>query len=195
MKRFLLLGLLLVATPVFAINTSILRRGDRVGVLRMSERFDVASEETVARTIESDLPRALRDRGFDAFDAHATYDDVRRGDGPGAAYYVEVVGARAGDREAVGVGVGAENVYASVGVVVSRVAAEVRLYDGKTLELVDRWDLAKKSTAVVPTSVGVGGRFVWAAIALPFVHYGQYRNAAHDVARQAAERIAQAAQP
>jgi hypothetical protein len=195
MKRFLLLGLLLVATPVFAINTSILRRGDRVGVLRMSERFDVASEETVARTIESDLPRALRDRGFDAFDAHATYDDVRRGDGAGAAYYVEVVGARAGDREAVGVGVGAENVYASIGVVVSRVAAEVRLYDGKTLELVDRWDLSKKSTAVVPTSVGIGGRFVWAAIALPFVHYGQYRSAAHDVARQAAERIAQAAQP
>jgi hypothetical protein len=195
MKRFLFLGLLLVATPLLAINTSVLRRGDRVGVLRMSERFDVASEETVARTIESDLPRVLRDRGFDAFDAHATYDDVRRGDGPGAAYYVEVVGARAGDREAVGVGVGAENVYASIGVVVSRVAAEVRLYDGKTLELVDRWDLSKKSTAVVPTSVGVGGRFVWAAIALPFVHYGQYRSAAHDVARQAAERIAQAAQP
>lgn len=195
MKRLLFLGLLLVATPLLAINTTVLRRGDRVGVLRMSERFDVASEETVARTIESDLPRALRDRGFDAFDVHVTYDDVRRGDGPGAAYYVEVVGARAGDREAVGVGVGAENVYASIGIVVSRVAAEVRLYDGKTLELVDRWDLSKKSTAVVPTSVGVGGRFVWAAIALPFVHYGQYRSAAHDVARQAAERIAQAAQP
>ena len=195
MKRAILGLLLLVSTPLFAINTTVLRRGDRVGVLRMSERFDLASEETVARTIESDLPRVLRDRGFDAFDAHATYDDVRRGDGPGAAYYVEVVGARAGDREAVGVGVGAENVYASIGVIVSRVAAEVRLYDGKTLELVDRWDLAKKSTAVVPTSVGIGGRFVWAAIALPFVHYGQYRNAAHDVARQAAERIAQAAQP
>jgi hypothetical protein len=195
MKRLLFLGLLLVATPLLAINTTVLRRGDRVGVLRMSERFEIASEETVARTIESDLPRVLRDRGFDAFDAHVTYDDVRRGDGPGAAYYVEVVGARAGDREAVGVGVGAENVYASIGVVVSRVAAEVRLYDGKTLELVDRWDLSKRSTAVVPTSVGIGGRFVWAAIALPFVHYGQYRSAAHDVARQAAERIAQAAQP
>jgi hypothetical protein len=195
MKRLLFLGLLLVATPLLAINTTVLRRGDRVGVLRMSERFEIASEETVARTIESDLPRVLRDHGFDAFDAHVTYDDVRRGDGPGAAYYVEVVGARAGDREAVGVGVGAENVYASIGVVVSRVAAEVRLYDGKTLELVDRWDLSKRSTAVVPTSVGIGGRFVWAAIALPFVHYGQYRSAAHDVARQAAERIAQAAQP
>jgi hypothetical protein len=195
MKRLLLLGLLLATTPLFAINTAMLRRGDRIGVLRMSQRFDVAAEQTVADAIESRLPRALHDRGFDAFDTGRTYDDLRNGDAPEAAYYVEVVGARAGDREAAGVGVGAENVYAGIGVVVSRVAAEVRLYDGRTLELVDRWDLSKKSTAVVPTSVGIGGRFVWASIALPFVHYGQYRSAAHDVARQAAERIARAAQP
>jgi len=195
MKRLLLLGLLLVATPLFAINTNVLRRGERIGVLRMNEQFDVAAERSVASAIESSLPRALRDRGFDAFDAQRTYDDVRRGDGPDAAFYVEVAGAHARDREAVGVGVGAENVYASIGVVVSRVAAEVRLYDGKTLELIDRFDLSKKSTAVVPTSVGVGGRFFWAELALPFVHYGQVRSAAHDVARQAAEAIARTAAP
>ena len=196
MKRALAtLVLLLGATPLLAINTAILRRGDRIGVLRMSEQFDAASERTVANAIESALPRALRDRGFDAFDAQRTYDDLRRGDDGGAAYYVEVVGAHAGDRERAAVDVGVENLYASIGVVVSRVAAEVRLYDGRTLELVDRWDLSKKSTAVVPTSVGVGGRFVWASFALPFVHYGQYRTAARDVAAQAAKQIAQAAAP
>ena len=195
MKRLLLLGLLLIATPVFAINTSLLHRGDRIGVLRMSERFDAASEQTVANAIENALPRALRGRGFDAFTTDRTYDDVRNGDGPNAAFYVEVVGARVGDHEALGVGVGADNVYASIGVVVSRVAAEVRLYDGKTFELIDRFDLSKKSTAVVPTSVGIGGRYFWAALALPFVHYGQYRSAAHDVARQAAEAIARTAAP
>ena len=196
MKRPVLgLLILLLATPLFAINTNVLRRGARIGVLRMSEQFDVAAERTVSNAIEDALPRALRDCGFDAFDTQRTYDDVRNGDGPGAAFYVEVVGARAGDREAAGVGVGAENVYASVGVVVSRVAAEVRLYDGKTLELIDRFDLSKKSTAVVPTSVGIGGRYIWAAFALPFVHYGQYRSAAHDVARQAAEAIARTAAP
>jgi hypothetical protein len=193
MKRLLLLGLLLVTTPVFAINTTMLRRGERIGVLRMNGQFDVAAERTVANAIESALPRALRDRGFDAFDAKSTYDDVRRGDGPNAAFYVEVVGAHARDHEAVGVG--AENVYANIGVVVSRVAAEVRLYDGKTLELIDRFELSKKSTAVVPTAVGIGGRFFWASLALPFVQYGQYRNAAHDVARQAAEAIARTAAP
>jgi hypothetical protein len=196
MKRLPLLGLLLLATtPVLAINTTILRRGERIGVLRMNEEFDVAAERTVANAIENALPRALRDRGFEAFDAQRTYDDVRRGDGPNAAFYVEVVGAHAGGHEAVGVGVGAENVYATLGVVVSRVAAEVRLYDGKTFELIDRFDLAKKSTAVVPTSVGIGGRFFWAELALPFVRYGQYRSAAHDVARQAAEAIARTAAP
>lgn len=194
MKRALGIVLLLAATPLLAINTSILRRGDRIGVLRMSERFD-GSEQTVANAIESVLPRALRDRGFGAFDAQRTYDDLRRGDVADAAYYVEVVGARAGDRQAAGVDVGVDNLYASVGVIVSHVAAEVRLYDGRTLELVDRWDLSKKSAAIVPTSVGIGGRYVWGAIVLPIIHHGQYRAAARGVAQTAAERIAQAAAP
>jgi hypothetical protein len=195
MKRLLPLVLLLAATPLFAINTATLRLGDRIGVLRMPAQFDAATERAVASTIEEDLPRVLHKRGFEAFDTQRTYDDARNGDAPPAAFYVEVVGARAGDREAAGVGIGAGNVYTTVGVVVSRVAAEVRLYDGKTLALIDRWDLSKKSTTVAPTSVGLGGRFVWAELALPFVRYGQYRNAAHDVAREAAARIAESARP
>jgi hypothetical protein len=43
---------------------------------------------------------------------------------------------------------------------------------------------------VVPTEIGIGGRHVWAAIALPFIEYAQYRQAAHGVARDAAQRIA-----
>ena len=194
MKRLLLLGLLLAATPLFAINTTVLRRGDRIGVLRMSERFD-GSEQTVANAIENVLPRALHERGFDAFDAQRTFEDIRGGDAPPAAFYVEVVGAHAREREAAGIGVGAETVGATLGVIVSHVAAEVRLYDGKTLELVDRWDLAKKNTTVAPTSLGIGGRYFWGAIALPILHFGQYRSAARDVAQQAAERIAEAARP
>ena len=78
MKRLILLGtVLLAAAPLFAINTATLRRGDRIGVLRMSEQFDIASEQTVAQTIERDLPNFLRQRGFDAFDARGTYDDIR----------------------------------------------------------------------------------------------------------------------
>ena len=195
MKRLVLGLLLLAATPLFAINTNVLRKGDRVAVLRMSEDFELRSERIVAGAIESGLPRELRKRGFDAVESRLTYDDLRRGDDGGAKYYVEVVSARAADRGVGEIGTAAANVYASVGVIVSRVAAEVRLYDGKTLELVDRWSLSRKSTSVQPTSVGVGGRSIFAAIALPFFQYGQYSNAASDIARDAAERIAQAAAP
>lgn len=187
--------LLLVSAPLLALNTNVLRRGDRIGVLRMSDQFDADMERAVVRTLESDLPRALRARGFDAFDARLTYDDLRRGDAGGAAYYVEVVSARAGEREAAGIGAGVGGVYTTVSVVVARVAAEVRLYDGKSLALIDRFDLSEKRTSVAPTSVGLGGRYLWAELALPFMQYGQYRSAAHDVARQAAERIAATAQP
>src|SRR6266498_3270396 len=196
MKRPLLgLLLLLVSTPLLAINTNVLRRGDRIGVLRMAGEFEYASERTVAKTLQNDLRAALRDRGFDAFDTRLTYDDLRREGTADAAYYVEVVSAGVANRNAGGIGIGTDGIGATVSVIVSRVAAEVRVYDGRTLELVDRFDLSRKSTAVVPTSVGIGGRYFWAAFALPFVEYGQYRSAAHAVARQAAERIAQAAQP
>ena len=193
MKRLLPLALLLLTTPLLAINTAgVLRRGDRIGVLRMSERFD-GSEQTVANAIENVLPRALHDRGFDAFDAQRTFDDVRNGDAPPAAFYVEVVGAHARQREAAGIDISGDTVGTTLGLIVSHVAAEVRLYDGRTLELVDRWELSKKSATVTPTSFGIGGRYVWGAIALPILHYGQYRSAARDVAQQAAARIAEAA--
>jgi len=74
--------------------------------------------------------------------------------------------------------------------VLGEVAAEVRLYDGRTLNQIARYDLHKRNMAVVPMSIGIGGRSLSAWIALPFVQYGQYRAAAHEVARQAAERIA-----
>lgn len=195
MKRLLLLATLLAATPLFAINTNgVLHRGDRIGVLRMADHYEAGSEQAVAGTIEDALPGALHKHGFEAFDAQRTYEDARNGDAPPAAFYVEVVGAHAGEREAAGVGAGVGPIYTTVGVVVSRVAAEVRLYDGKTLALIDRWELTKRNTTVAPTSIGLGGRFFWADVALPFVRFGQYRSAAHDVARDAAARIAGAAQ-
>jgi len=195
MKRVLGIVLVLAATPLFAINTSVLRRGDRVGVLRMSEDFELRSERVVSSAIYSGLSRELRARGFDAFESRLTYDDLRRGDDGGAAYYVEIVSARAANRNVGEVGVGADNAYATIGIVTSRVAAEVRLYDGKTLELVDSWDLWRKSTAVQPTSIGVGTRALFAAIALPFLERGRYTAAANAIAGDAAERIARTAAP
>jgi hypothetical protein len=175
------------------ILTSVLHRGDRIGVVRMSDRFAYGAGQTVATAVQNDLRSELLARGFDAFDTGGTLDDLRRGDTKNAPFYVEIVSANTRDRSVGGVGVGSDTVGATVGVVVSRVAAEVRLYDGPTLALIDHFDLSKNATAIVPTSVGIGGRSFWTFIAIPFVHYGQYRNAAHEVARLAAERIAQSA--
>lgn len=164
--------------------------GDRIGVLRMSSRYAEGADETVATTLQKDLRRELRAVGFDAFDARASYDDLSRGSVSHADYYVEVVSSDADNRSVGGGGAAIGRVAVDIDVVVSRVAAEIRVYDGRTLELVDRFDLRNRRTAVVPTGIGVGHRFVWAFIALPLVQYGQYRSAAHEIARQAAERIA-----
>ncbi|PYL83876.1 MAG: hypothetical protein DMF17_12285 [Verrucomicrobia bacterium] len=83
-----------------------------------------------------------------------------------------------------------DGIAVEVAVVVGRVAAEVRLYDGRTLNIIESYDLHRDNTAVVPTGIGIAGRSIWAAIMLPFVQYSQYRSAAHEVAHQAALRIA-----
>jgi len=189
MKTLTALLICAIAVPALALTTTP-RPGDRIGVLRISDRFAYGAEQTVASTIQNDLRRELRDLGFKAFDARITYDDLLRR-GPGDAdYYVEVVSAYAAGRPVGAMGVAIDGLAVEVGVVVSNVAAEVRLYDGRTLNLVERYDLAKKSTAVVPTGIGIAGRSIFAAIMLPFVQWGQNRSAAHEVAHQAALRIA-----
>jgi hypothetical protein len=188
-KRLPLLLCLLAALPAFALNRSP-RRGDRIGLLQMSERYSQGAERSVAQTVQRDLQEELRAYGFDAFDARLTYDDLSRRDPANADFYVEVVSSDAANRPVGGVATGAGNIGVEVSVVVSRVAAEVRLYDGRTLEVIERYDLHQNRTAILPTAVGIGGRSVWAYIALPFIHYGQYRSAAHEVAREAAARIA-----
>ena len=186
MKRALLL--LLVAVPAFGL-TKPLTRGDRIGLLQISSEFAHDVERTVATSLQKNLQRELRARGFEAFDAQMTFEDARR-ESPNADYYVEIVSGHAANREWGGIGTGIGHVGVDVSVVTARVAAELRLYDAKTMEMIDRFDLAKRNTAVVPTGVGVASRSVWAFVALPFVNYAQYRSAARAIARDAAERIA-----
>jgi hypothetical protein len=189
MRKRILLLTFAMTVPAFGL-TMTPRPGDRVGVLRISGRFAYRAERSVASTVQNDLRGELRDLGFDAFDARTTYDELLRNGPGGADYYVEVLSGYASGRPMGAVGAAVGDVALEVGVVISRVAAQVRLYDGRTLNVVETYDLQKDSTAVVPTGVGIGGRSIWAAIMLPFVQYGQYRTAAHAVAHQAALRIA-----
>src|SRR5712691_3723360 len=138
-RRLILILGFAMAVPAFAL-TRVPRPGDRIGVLRMSDRHSYGAEQTVAGTIQSDLRKELRALGFDAFDAGVTYDAMLRS-GPGNAdFYVEVVSGRAAGRPVGGIGAGAGGVAVEVAVVVARVAAEVRLYEARTLNLVESYD-------------------------------------------------------
>jgi hypothetical protein len=188
MKRLILLLACAIAVPAFAL-TRPPRPGDRIGVLRMSDRYTHGPEQTVAKTVQADLRNELRDRGFDAFDARVTFDELRRGT-PNADYYVEIVSSHTLNHPIGGVGAGQIGIAVEVAVVVSRVAAEMRLYDGRTLDLIESYDLRKDKTAVVPAAIGMGNTRLWLFAAIPFLQYGQYRAAAHEVAAEGAARIA-----
>lgn len=189
MKRLMFLLACAMTVPAFGLTVTP-RPGDRIGVLRISGRLGYRAERAVANAVQNDLRGELLDLGFNAFDARVTYDDLLRNGPGGADYYVEVVSGYASGRPVGAVGTAIGDVALEVGVVVSRVAAQVRLYDGRTLNAVETYDLQKESTAVVPTGVGIAGRSIWASIMLPFVQYGQYRTAARSIAHQAAARIA-----
>ena len=73
-----------------------------------------------------------------------------------------------------------------------RLAACVNVYDGRTFDLLQTLDLHKKSTAVVPAAIGIGGRTFWAVIAVPFVEWAQYRSGVRAVAHDAARAIDEA---
>lgn len=174
----------LVVIPGVALAFEPTSRPTRIGVLRGSAH--------VPQYVADALRNELRQRGFDAFDARRTHEELVADGAAVADYYIELAAAEMDSTEHGGVGIGTSHGGVSVGVVVSRMAAELRVYDGETLELLSSHDLAKRNTAVVPTSVGVGGRALFAWIALPFIEAAQERTVMRATAREAAVVVAAA---
>lgn len=160
----------------------------RIGILGM--RGAVAQEDAdLAALVGRNLRTELRKKGFDAFVTDRTVDNALADD---ADYYVELLSSSGtGDYPIGDVEVGSRNVAAGVTMVMSRVAAEVRLYDGRTLERVASYDVRQTKVLPVPSWISVGGRNFYTVLGLPFVQYAQYRRAAGAVARDAAARIAE----
>lgn len=178
-----------IAAAGLAINTTL--RGNRIGVL--DSGLTVPEEAEIASAVQDRLGAELAARGFDAFAARATLDDLRRGAPFAADYYVEIAGSGEQAIPTGSVGVATGPIVADLGVIVSRVAAVVRVYDGRTLELVDSFALEARKTSVIPTGIGIGHRGYgigfWAGV--PLVRYFHVRGATGEVARDAAERIRQ----
>jgi hypothetical protein len=62
------------------------------------------------------------------------------------------------------------------------------------MELIETHDLAKRNTAVVPTSVSVGGGSLFAYVALPMIERAQVRRVVRAVGRKAADLVVDAMQ-
>jgi hypothetical protein len=190
MKRLaLLLALLSIPVAVQAFDEQKPAGAVRIGVLRNVSSLD---QRRVATT--GTLPSSVRDRlrrdGFDAFTLDATLDELEQRQDRDADYYVELSSSSRYDDPYAQVGIGNRNFQVGVGVVSTEVAAEVDVYDGRTLELVARYDLRAGRTAVGPTSVAAGGGSIFALVQIP-IGYWQYASAVRQVAKQAAVKIAE----
>jgi hypothetical protein len=186
MRRIVIIALLVLAyataAPAFHEDAKL-----RIGILSM--RGELAEQDAdLAALVGRNLRGELRRKGYDAFITTRTYGNALLGD---ADYYVEVVSSGTdGDIPIGEVGVGSRDVAAGVTVVMSRVAAEVRLYDGSTMEQVASYDLRQTKVMPMPTWISIGNHNFYTELALPLVQYSQYRRAAGAVARDAASRIA-----
>ena len=178
MKRLLLvLCLMLAATSAFAFDAK--KGADSIGVLR--------GEQDVESAVERSLIGELQKRGFDAFDVGLTYEELLDQEAvPIADYIVVIDGGQAQTADYGGVDVVGRHADVSLGVVVSKLAAQLRLYDGDTMELIATSDLSKRTAALMPTYVGIGGGSIYASLALPFIERVQHRSVARKAAREAA---------
>jgi hypothetical protein len=188
MKR-LLAALFVIFIPAAAFAFDTTRRADRIGVLLSAADFDHESETVVEREVRRALLEELRERGFDAFDSGRTFDEAARDGELAADYLVEIVGGDPQSDEYGGLGIGGRHIDFTVGMIVSRVAADIRIYDAETMELLATETLSRRRSAVVPTSLGFGGNHVFAVVALPFFYRAQYRNVARAAASDAATLV------
>lgn len=186
MKR-LLIALMLLVVPGMALALDREPAPVRIGILRAPDTARLAYAEDLHRIIRDALRDELRERGADAYLAEVTFDALGRDVEPTADYYVELAGdAWTDDRG--GIGVGGRHADVSLGVLVSGAAADVFIYDGQSLEMIARDSVARRNKALLPTGVGVGGRSLFAWIALPFER-AQERRVARALAGEIAARV------
>jgi hypothetical protein len=190
MKRLAVtLLLLLAATSALALDTT--RRGNRIGVLVTRDRYAQGPESAMAASIGKYLRDELQKGGFDAFLTNVTYDELSRNTTTAADYYIEVASSESSSGAQGGVGVGSGAIGVDLSLVVAHVAAEVRLYDGRSLELIRRFDLQQSKKGISPTSISIGGGNLFGWIAIPISELVQFRRAAHAVAKDAASQVAE----
>lgn len=163
-------------------------RGARIAVLDSSASY-AGAELYVSAFVERQLCDELRERGFDAFEIRTPIDRLTPFDAVNADYYLEIQGSGGGASPVADASIGLGSVAVDLGLVVSHVATRVRLYDGKTLEMVRTFDLSKSSTSLVPIGIGGWSRSVFFSLAAP-ARWLHDRTAMRGIARDAATAVA-----
>jgi hypothetical protein len=189
MKRplVLLACALFFVQPLFSFDTN-RHAGNRITVLAAPHYDRSADEDRVARRIRERLVRELRERGFDAQDGGISYDEMQRRGTSESGLLVELAPADSSERSIADASVRVPSGVVDISVVVSRIAAELRVYDGRSLELVAKRHLHSQAASVVPTGAGVGSRTISIFLGLP-IDYARYRAAINGVADDAANEI------
>jgi hypothetical protein len=195
MKRLLAAAVVALCVPVVALAFDATHH-DRLQIAILRPATTESPDATLVQTkVAHYLERELETRGFDAFETEWTFDEAGKAARPvNVDYFVEVAGAAANSNAQGGVAVGGHNGSVTLGMVVSHVGAELRVYEAQTMELIASQTLEKRSTHVQPTSIGVGGADIFGWIALPFFERAQYRSAAKAAAHDAAVLITDAIQ-
>lgn len=196
MKRTVLLisMFMMIGTMALAFDPTPAARGNRIGILTTTAADDDLVTLRVASLMRGYLARELRREGFDVFDTRATLEEIERGADPDADYFVEFIRGDTADHGYGGVGVGGRHAGVDMELIVSKVAASLRLYDGRTLEVIDDFDVDAEGRAVLPTAIGIGGRHTAFWVGVPF-HVLKHRSVAKAAARDAARSIAAALEP
>ena len=166
----------------------------RIALLASPESFADRRDLQMSDQVRNLLRGELRELGYDAFLTGDRVADLQRNGHPEADFYLDVAGADGGRYPMGGVGVAGGGGFVDVALVVSRVAASITVYDGRTTELIDTIDLQKRTTAIAPAALGVGRRSIWGFIGLPF-EWAQYRAGIRAIARDAARQIDEALRP
>jgi hypothetical protein len=188
MKR-LLVVLLVFLVPGVALAFDTNRHASpsalRIAILR--EDADTSpNERMVHEKVVRYLTNELKSRGFDAYETDWTVDDAANATNVDVDYYVDVISAGADADAAGGVDIGGRDGEVTIGVIVSHVAAELRVYDAHTMDVVASETIRKRNAAIRPTSIGFGGGDVFAWIAIPLFERAQFRSAAKAAAKDAA---------
>lgn len=188
MKRIIVATLILMSA-VSASAFDAEKRGDRIAILQVTAEGR-PSEATVGSVMATYLRKNLRKAGFDAFTISETLDSVQDEPRDDVDFYVEIAPWDADSNPYGGVGVNGPHAGVDIAVVSSRIAAQLRVYDARTFELLGSYELSDRSTAVMPVAVGVGHRAIYGWVAMPFAQWIQYRRLTKRMAEDAAVRVA-----